>query len=80
MPLSRGLGRARVFHLSGSAGRVQPPRRDGYPGSRMALGPETDAALQRLADTTGLAAGVLLREAIDAGLSVVRDRYRKRGA
>ena len=46
----------------------------------MNLGPETDAALQRLADTTGLAAGVLLREAIDAGLSVVRDRYRKRGA
>ena len=44
------------------------------------LGPETDAALQRLADTTGLAAGVLLREAIDAGLSGVRDRYRKRGA
>ena len=44
------------------------------------LGPETDAALQRLVDTTGLAAGVLLREAIDAGLSGVRDRYRKRGA
>ena len=44
------------------------------------LGPETDAALQQLAETTGLAAGVLLREAIDAGLSVVLDRYRKRGA
>ena len=44
------------------------------------LGSETNEALQRLAETTGLAAGVLLREAITEGLSVVGDRYRKRGA
>ena len=39
---------------------------------------DTAAVLDRLSDTTGYAVGVLAREAIDAGLPMVRDKHRRR--
>lgn len=39
---------------------------------------DTVAALDVLSARTGYAPGVLAREAVEAGLPVVRDRYRRR--